>query len=174
MSTTVVQRFGFVLILAVALTLEGRVSSGQGADPLIGTWTLDVFKSTYYTGEPPLRRTITFEVAGDGIRQTMVTTRQGFNISETVQVEYTAKLDGKDYPIKNSGLDTVALKRIDPTTVQRVGKIKDKPTETATLKLSNGGRTLTITTKGTTDAGAEYSRIEVFNRQPSGGDKSRG
>ena len=165
MSSIVSPRVGLVLSLALALTVQSRVSTGQTPDPLVGTWTLDVFKSTYHTGEPPLRRTITFEVVADGIKQTMDTTRQGFNISETVRVEYTAKLDGKDYPIKNSGLDTVALKRINPTTVERVGKIKDKATETATLKLLNGGRTLTITTKGTTDAGAEYSRIEVFNRQ---------
>jgi hypothetical protein len=165
MSSIVFRRAGLVLSLAIAFTVQGRVSSGQTPDPLIGVWTLDVFKSTYYTGEPPLRRTITFEAATDGIKQTMETTRQGFNISETVKVEYTAKLDGKDYPIKNSGLDTVALKRINPTTVERSGKIKDKVTETATMKLSNNGRTLTIVTKGVTDTGAEYSRDEVFNRQ---------
>ena len=161
----VFKRVGVVLSLAFALAIQSRVSRGQTLDPLVGTWTLDVFKSTYYTGEPPLRRTITFEAVADGLKQTMETTRQGFNISETAKVEYTAKLDGKDYPIKNSGLDTVALKRINPTTVERIGKIKDKATETATMKLSNNNRTLTITTRGTTDTGAEYRRDEVFNRQ---------
>jgi hypothetical protein len=38
-------------------------------------------------------------------------------------------------------------------------------TETAAMKLSNRNRVLTITTKGTTPAGAEYSRTEVFNKQ---------
>ena len=165
MSSLRFKRTGFILGLALALVVHGRVSDGQAADPLIGTWTLDVFKSTYYTGEPPLRRTITFAAVPDGIKQTMETTRQGFNISETVKIEYTAKVDGKDYPIKNSGLDTVALKRINPTTVERIGKIKDQATETATMKLSNNGRTLTIVTKGVSDTGAEYSRDEVFNRQ---------
>jgi hypothetical protein len=165
MSSLRFKRTGFALALALTLVVHGRVSDGQAADPLIGTWTLDVFKSTYYTGEPPLRRTITFEAVADGIKQTMETTRQGFNISETVKIEYTAKVDGKDYPIKNSGLDTVALKRINPTTVERIGKIKDQATETATMKLSNNGRTLTIVTKGVSDTGAEYSRDEVFNRQ---------
>jgi hypothetical protein len=74
-------------------------------------------------------------------------------------------LDGKDYPIKNSGLDTVALKRINPPTVERSGKLNDRMTETATMKLSNNGRTLTIVTKRVTDTGAEYGRDEVFNRQ---------
>jgi hypothetical protein len=144
---------------------SARTESRSGPLTLIGTWALDVFKSTYYTEQPPLRRTLKFEAVGDSIRQTMDTTRQGFNISETVRIEYTAKLDGKDYPITNSGLESVALKQIDPATIERVGKIKAKQTETATMKLSNGGQTLTITTKGTTGAGAAYSRVEIFDRQ---------
>jgi hypothetical protein len=128
-------------------------------------WNVDVFKSTYVTGQPPVRRVITFEPAGESLKFTQETTNQGFNISETIKVEYTAKIDGKDYPIMNSGLDTVALKKLDATTYERIGKIKGMQTETATMKLSNRNRTLTITTKGTTDAGAEYARTEVFNRQ---------
>ncbi len=33
------------------------------------------------------------------------------------------------------------------------------------MKFANRNRTMTITTTGTTDTGARYSRIEVFNRQ---------
>jgi len=117
------------------------------------------------TGQPPIRRVITCEPAGDSLKVTQETTNQGFNISETIKIEYTAKIDGKDYPIMNSGLDTVALRKIDATTYERIGKIKGMQTETATMKLSNRNRTLTITTKGTTDAGAEYARTEVFNKQ---------
>jgi hypothetical protein len=50
-------------------------------------------------------------------------------------------------------------------TYERIGKIKGMHTETATMKLSSRNRTLTVATKGTTDAGAEYSRTEVFNKQ---------
>jgi opacity protein-like surface antigen len=154
-----------VLLVILALAVTSAALFAQAVEPLIGVWTVDVFKSTYVTGQPPVRRVITFEAAGDNLKFTQETTNQGFNISETVKVEYTAKIDGKDYPIMNSGLDTVALRKIDPTTYERLGKIKGMQTETATMKLSNRNRTLTITTKGTTDAGAEYARTEVFNRQ---------
>ena len=146
--------------LALPLTLVA-----QGAEPLVGVWNVDVFKSTYVTGQPPVKRVITFEAAGDSLHFTQETTNQGFNTSETIKVEFTAKLDGKDYPIMNSGLDTVALKKVDAITYERIGKIKGMHTETATMKLSNRNRTLTIATKGTTDAGAEYSRTEIFNKQ---------
>ena len=137
----------------------------QTSEPLVGVWNVDVFKSTYVTGQPPVKRVITFEPAGDSLHFTQETTNQGFNTSETIKIEFTAKLDGKDYPIMNSGLDTVALKKIDAATYERIGKIKGMQTETATMKLSNRNKTLTIATKGTTDTGAEYARTEVFNKQ---------
>ena len=154
-----------VVRVLVALAVASAALVAQAADPLIGVWNVDVFKSTYVTGQPPVRRVITFEAAGDSLHFMQETTNQGFNTSETIKVEYTAKVDGKDYPIMNSGLDTVALRKIDATTYERIGKIKGMHTETASMKLSNRNRTMTITTKGTTDAGAEYSRIEMFNKQ---------
>jgi hypothetical protein len=153
-----------ILLMLAALAIPS-IARAQAADPLIGVWNVDVFKSTYVTGQPPVRRVITFEAAGDSLHFTQETTNQGFNTSETIKVEYTAKVDGKDYPIMNSGLDTVALKKVDATTYERVGKIKGMQTETAAMKLSNRNKTMTITTKGVTDSGNEYSRIEVFNKQ---------
>jgi hypothetical protein len=154
-----------VLFVILVLAATSAALFAQASEPLVGVWNVDIFKSTYVTGQPPVRRVIRFEPAGDSLKFTQETTNQGFNISETVKVEYTAKIDGKDYPIINSGLDTVALRKIDPTTYERIGKIKGMQTETAAMKLSNRNRTLTITTKGTTDAGAEYARTEVFNKQ---------
>src|SRR5438046_3567117 len=98
------RRLVLPVILALAVTSAALVA--QAADPLIGVWNVDVFKSTYVTGQPPVRRVITFEAAGDSLHFMQETTNQGFNTSETIRIEYTAKVDGKDYPIMNSGLDT--------------------------------------------------------------------
>jgi hypothetical protein len=154
-----------LLMLAALVFVYPSAARAQGSDPLVGVWNVDVFKSTYVTGQPPVRRVMTFEAAGDSLHFAQETTNQGFNTSETIKIEYTAKIDGRDYPIVNSGLDTVALKKIDATTYERIGKIRGMQTETATMKLSNRNKTMTITTKGVTDAGNEYSRIEVFNKQ---------
>ena len=154
-----------LVLLLLAVVSVSAAPVAQTADPLVGVWNVDVFKSTYVTGQPPVRRVMTFEAVGDSLHFTQETTNQGFNTSETVKVEFTAKLDGKDYPIMNSGLDTVALRKVDAATYERIGKIKGMQTETATMKLSNRNKTLTIATKGTTDTGAEYSRTEVFNKQ---------
>jgi hypothetical protein len=153
------------VLLLIALAVASAALVAQTVDQLIGVWNCDVFKSTYTTGQPPVRRTITFAAAGDSLHFTQETTNEGFNTSDTIKLEYTAKIDGKDYPISNSALDTVALKRIDATTIERTGKVKGMPTETAVMKFANRNRTMTITTNGTTDTGARYSRIEVFNKQ---------
>ena len=159
------RRSVLLLVAAAALRCMSAGLVAQGAEPLVGVWNCDVFKSTYTTGQPPVKRTITFEAAGDSLHFVQETTNEGFNTSETIKVESTAKVDGKDYPIMHSGLDTIAFKRVDATTIERTGKIKGMPTETAVMKLSNRNRTMTITTNGTTDTGAKYSRIEVFNKQ---------
>ena len=155
----------FIEARSTATATSERKPASAGESTFIGRWTLDLFKSTYSTNDPPIRRTVTFEAAGDGVKQTTETTRQGFNVSETTRVEFTAQFDGKDYPIPNSNGATVALKRVNATTIERIGKLSGKQNETATMRLSNGGQTLTITAKGTATNGANYSRTEVFERQ---------
>jgi len=83
----------------------------------------------------------------------------------SVIVEYTARFDGSDYPISNSILSTVSLKRVDDRTVERTGKIQGQVVETETGTVSGDGKVLTVTTKGNRD-GTEYSSVQVYDRQP--------
>src|SRR5712692_8466037 len=86
------------------------------ADPTIGTWKLNAGKSKYAPGPPPKSATITYEETADGIKRT----------GESVDAEgkatsfsYTAKYDGKDYPVSGSDLyDTISLKRINDHTTE--------------------------------------------------------
>jgi hypothetical protein len=55
------------------------------------------------------------------------------------------------------------LNRVDPLTLERVGKIKGAVVETGTWKPSPDGTLLTITTTGDVD-GAKYSNTQVFER----------
>jgi hypothetical protein len=134
---------------------------GQAKDGLVGTWNLDRGKSVYEPDTTLQSRMLIIEAKDSGISfvQKTVTDR-----GNTVQADFAAKYDSKDVPISGSQLDTVALKRVDANTVERTGKIKNAAVETMTLKLSNGGKTLTMTTKGTID-GDEYSSTQVFEKQ---------
>ena len=153
---------------AVILGLLSVLSAGQGvllaqsaSDPALGAWTLSRPKSTF-SGEVPYRRITKFMVVGDAIKETTYTMSPNM---QSVIVEYTAKLDGNDYPISNSRLTTVSLRRVDDNTVERTGKVQGQVIETETRTVSDGGRVLTVTTKGTRD-GKEYSSVQVYDRQP--------
>jgi hypothetical protein len=101
-------------------------------------------------------------VVGDAIRETTYTMSAG---AASVVVEYTARFDGTDSPISNSTLSTVSLKRVDDRTVERTGKVQGQVVETETRTVSDNGKVLTVTTKGNKD-GAEYSSVQVYDRQP--------
>jgi hypothetical protein len=104
-----------------------------------------------------------YETTAAGLHH-IIDTRPMANDSGYDRVEYTAGFDGNDYPIKGSTLEVVTLRRIDPRTVERTGKIKGQVVETATMKVSADGDVLTMTTKGTAN-GSTYSSTQVFERQ---------
>jgi hypothetical protein len=159
------------LAVAAGLLCLGAVAIGaqNTIDPFLGTWRLNRAASTFDPGPPPESRTTTFEMVGDAVRHTTVTRSRWQNennptgLGGTDRVEYTAKLDGQDVPITNSFLSRVSLRRIDARTIERTGKLNGEVVETSTRTVSKDGRTLTITTKGTNDAGP-YSSVQVFER----------
>ena len=69
---------------------------------------------------------------------------------------YTARFDGKPYPIPNWGAATVTLKRIDANTIERALDGAEIGKETSTWTLSADRKTLTVTAKGTDATGVAY------------------
>ena len=66
------------------------------SDSALGAWTLNHAKSTF-SGAAPYRRVTKFEVVGDAIKETTYTMSTD---KPSVLVEYTARFDGNDYPIR--------------------------------------------------------------------------
>jgi hypothetical protein len=156
--------------LAIAMTFMGLAAGSaafaQARDPLMGTWKLNRAKSSFNPGPAPVSRTMKFEPAGDGVRHHVETyVNNGSGTDEGVHItQYTAAFDGKDNAIQGSALDTVSLKRLNPRSVERTGKVGGAATETQTWNVSADGKVLTVTTRGSNDNG-DYSRVEVFEKQ---------
>ena len=55
----------FTAVCAVALSVS---STAQAPDPFVGTWKVDLAKSTYKPGPAPKNLTVTIEAAGKGIK----------------------------------------------------------------------------------------------------------
>ena len=148
--------------LLMLLSVGQRVMVAQSvSDSAVGAWTLNHAKSTF-SGAVPYRRVTKFEVVGDAIKETTYTMSAG---APSVVVEYTARFDGTDSPISNSPLSTVSLKRVDDRTVERTGKVQGQVVETETRTVSDNGKVLTVTTKGSRN-GSDYSSVQVYDRQP--------
>ena len=136
------------------------------ADPFDGTWVLDVARSRYTpSSNAPYRRetTIAIEAKRCGRAPRRGAGSQG-NDSPLLRVTYTARLDGKDYPVEASST-RVALRRVDATTIERTASGDKSSKETARWTLSADRQELTMVTTGVDGAGAPYSSTQVYTRR---------
>jgi hypothetical protein len=146
----------------VAVAGAMAVGSAQGMSPRVGTWHLNVAKSTYSPGPAPTSQVLKIEAAGEGEKVTSETVSAAG--AKTVSV-YTANYDGKAYPITGSATsDTVALKRIDANTSERTDSKGGKPVLTYHRSVSKDGKTMTVTVKGTDAQGKAVNNVVVFEK----------
>jgi hypothetical protein len=148
-------------LIALAITTIGAL----GADNSIGTWKLNVEKSKYSPAPMPVKSlTVTREAADGGVKQT--TTGEQAD-GTAINASYTAKFDGKDVPVTgNAPYDTISIKQVNANTFTDARKKTGGPYQaTSRLVISNGGKTMTTTTKGTNAAGKAMISTFVFDKQ---------
>lgn len=150
-------------IVALALAFAG-IAFAQSSQTNIGTWKLNLAKSTYSAGTAPKSGTFTNEVDGAGINTTSDSvTADGTAMHST----YTVIYDGKEKPItgKTTNGDVVSATRIDPNSVRSVYKKDGKVTVTMTSVVSKDGKVLTLTIKGTNTLGQTINTVAVYDKQ---------
>ena len=151
-----------MLFRRILLVLVGA-SAIWAADASLGTWKLNVAKSTFRPGPPPVAETRIYKAQPDGVKTT-VTTTWADHLSTTV--EYPASYDGKDYPVTGSrDVDAVALTRMDDFTSAATLKHAGKEIGVARRVVSPDGKTMTITYKGVNTRGDRVDNIAVYDRQ---------
>jgi hypothetical protein len=149
-----------VLVLVFMGTFTRLESSEE--DPELGAWVLNPTKSTYDPGPALKSQRRTVDKAGDGQRvRNETATTDGMH----AVVGYTAKFDGKDYPVAGSPYgDTVVLERLDSHTVKAIVKKGGKLVLTDTRVVSNDGNVLTITQVGMSPNGQPMHNLLVYDR----------
>jgi glyoxylase-like metal-dependent hydrolase (beta-lactamase superfamily II) len=138
----------------------------SSSEPFDGDWVLNTFKSQYVpSATMPYRREMTLAFTDGGFTHTTSTWRRaGGNDSPLAQTTYTAKLDGKEYPVVASSAKVV-FKRVDASTIERRAVGDRSAAETATWTVSPDRSTLTIVTKGKDAGGNDYSSTQVYDRR---------
>ena len=149
-----------LVAFAFASTTFAQMPKGMA-----GTWKLNAAKSTYSPGPAPKSMTIVYApAAGDALTISVeVVPATG----APQKWEMTAAYDGKDHPVTgNPDADSISMKRINDTTGESTFKKGGKVMAVNTRVLSADGKTLTITTKGTTSDGKPRHDVAVYDKQP--------
>lgn len=158
-------RLASIVLLATAV-LAGWPLAGNAADakdPLLGSWQLDTSKSTFNPGPGPKGQMRTYTHEGDIER---LLARGVGDDGKPTHVTYTARYDGKDYPIRGSaGGDQISLRRIDAYTTESTEKRNGKAVIVATRTVSPDGKTLTVITKGIGPSGEKLDHRMIFEKR---------
>jgi hypothetical protein len=130
---------GVRLLIATIFTVAAAVSA---ADPLIGTWKLNVSRSKFNPGPAPRSQTRTYEESPAGVKVTVRTTDAR---GASTTVEFPAIYDGKTYPVTGPGpADALALEKINNFQARATLKHAGMVVATAERTLSDNGTILTI------------------------------
>ena len=141
------------------------MSSGMAfaADAVVGTWILNLAKSTFNPGPAPKAQTRSYAESAQGTTVTTKTTAADGKESTTT---LTFKDDGKPYPIAGSdNADTVSITRVDALTIHgnqtKAGAVVGK----VVRSVSKDGKTLTFKQKGTHANGVKFDDVSVYDRK---------
>ena len=155
-----------ILSPAVALAFVVSFVAGAGAQMpkgLEGTWKLNAAKSTFSPGPAPKSMTLVYSSAGTAGTKIVVDVVPATGAAQ--HWETTVQSDGKDHPVKgNPNADTISVRLLDDHTGESTFKKGGKVMATNRRVLSADGKTLTITSTGTTEDGKPRKDIQVFER----------
>ena len=158
------KRSTVVLVIVAMAAVVAVTLSAQSADPWIGTWKVNMEKSTFGQGAKPFTAlTIKMESAASGVKMTFdAMTPEGPFHSEVV-----GAFDGKDNPLKADPAVnmTTAFKRIDDRTFETRNKMDGKPTTTGRVVISPDGKLWTGTITGKSVEGEPINNVIVAEKQ---------
>jgi hypothetical protein len=150
-----------VTLLVVATTARAQSAPKSDQDVVLGVWKVDLAKSKYYPGPPPISETRTFTRGKDGIIGTVV--RRNADGREE-RIEYRADFDN-EYPVSGTeAYDAVRFRRIDDYTSDAVLSHAGRVFGTARRVISKDGRTMTITFRQ--EDPSLVKNVVVYSKQP--------
>ena len=151
------------LVIGAVLAIGAATAFAAAPDPVVGSWKLNVAKSTFSPGPALKAQTRTYAESAQGLSlTTKTTTADGKESTQTL----TFKYDGKPVAVSgNPDFDLVAVTRVDELTVTSVQSKGGLTVGTGKRTTSKDGKTLTFAQKGTHADGVKYDDVMVYSRQ---------
>jgi len=151
--------------IPLCLVLGDASSASAQIESRVGTWQLNLQKSTFSPGPAPRHQTLTFQKTGPHWMALV----QGIDASARPinpdMNNLAINFDGKDHPTATADYDTTAWKTRNATTYEVIRKKAGKVVLTSTNVLSQDGTTMTITTRGHDSTGHAINNVRVYERQ---------
>jgi hypothetical protein len=134
----------------------------SSSEPLVGTWKLNVARSTF-ASDSPKSETREVDSTKGGIKSVNTKIFAG---GRMVRFEWTAKYDGKDYPIKGDGMRTIAIFRASDHFFNFKIKENGRVVTTGQIVCSPDLKSETMTGTVTDASGAQKQFVTFWDRQP--------
>jgi hypothetical protein len=151
--------FGFAALLTPLLAAQGA----PAADPFVGTWKLNVAKSSFDPGPPPKDGTIVIKKVGD---KTSSTLNLELASGQKIVFEYTVSQDGTEAVIPGGGrVDAVSEYRINVRTVARNDKKDGMVVRAQYAVVSKDGKTMTSEIAAINAQGVPVNDIQIYEKQ---------
>jgi hypothetical protein len=149
--------------LLVGAVIAIGTGTALAADPAVGTWKLNLAKSTFSPGPGPKSQTRIYAESAQGMTVIVKTTAADGKDSTT---NLTFKVDGKSYPASGSSdFDMVSVTRVDALTVHSTQMKAGATVSNAVRSVSKDGKTLAFAQKGTRAGGGKYDDVSVYDKQ---------
>jgi len=140
------------------------VASAQG-DAHVGTWELNLEKSTFNPGPPPQKQFLWYKAEGKGLTALL----QGIDAAgKPIDLDpsnLAINFDGQDHPTARANYDSSAWTRISANKYVVNRKKAGKVVLTSTNVVSDDGKTMTITTKGVGEDGRPINNVRVYDKR---------
>jgi hypothetical protein len=155
---------GLITALAALLFVAAppREVAAQ-SDPLIGTWKLNLAKSTFRPGLAPRSAIVRYEPIEQGLRATTdIVDPQGKKGTGVFTIIY----DGQPHPVTGvPDADSSIYKRIDANTAEYTRMKAGRTVQSGVRTVSNDGRTMTFTRKRISAQEEKVIDVYVYEKQ---------
>jgi hypothetical protein len=158
-------RRGLFVLLFLVLVVVGRPLLAED-NPFLGTWKLNIAKSSFGTLPAPKSQTRTIAAQGNGVKYSF----EGVGADGTpFAYSFVTYYDGTEAAVTGTGspggADSITLKRVNSHKIEGTLHKGGKDIGKVTAEVSKDGKVATVKLKGKAADGKEYSTDVVYDKQ---------
>jgi len=157
-------KWAIPVLVVLCFVVVASAAAAQG-ESRVGTWELNLAKSSFSPGPAPRKQTLIFQAAGPqwmALVQGIDESGRPLNLDMN---NLAINFDGRDHATATVNYDTTAWKVISVDKYEVIRKKAGKIVLTSTNVISKDGKTMTITTKGVNADGQSVYTVRIYDRQ---------